>query len=1155
MKSLHCTAVSLLLLLCCSGGDALSQSPGQPQPSAQSSTGQPPPFVAVEEDDDTQTSDAEAADTNPADTKQTPLRNAKAVAAEIERINSDSSIDPHQRELLLAALQDLAAVYADQRVVANALAGVQKSLENIETDKQTAQRESEKPLDELEPINDRYLSIEEVKQSELQATTSLTEARERLQKIDAALASRTTRLEKLAIDISALRREIETLEASSVGKFNDDPDGQLRAVHESLRDAKLATSKERLTLLLQEKLLVEAQADLLPLQRTAGQRRVRQAEVIYDLWSSLLKDRRQSQIKQDLQQYEKSINDAGGDPNSSQVLRQGDLWVEIIGDTDQADRSLAKEKLETDKWSAQLAETESQIAQAKRSGERFTNSMGLQLQLMDSQLPSLTSILARIEAIDKLIEERRVLQRQLELTLQGTDNSLAGELPMEFFSDRVLLGNDRGFKHLPSAESALLEKFIGDLQTHLNKLAERRRELESLREAVTELSQLIDSHVIWIRNEAVFRFADIPLAWKAFRWMVRPQYIRLLSTRMGEGFWYYPQLILIALFALATATFLGTRLRRRIIELGKKASSRQNLSLRPTFATLLWSFVLMLPIVVLLWVGSEALAKSPRGEPIVRAVSHALAIAAIAVAPIELLRQWLRPEGLAIAHFQTDADSISGLRRWLRILIDIGLPLLVLYVTASHLGRYQLTEALSRVTLMAGMVLLSVVLWRTLEPERGIFSVAIRDKPNGWLARLKNIWFLPIVWTPIVFAIVSIMGFGSAAEVLIRQFYLTFCLVMTTYFMSGAMRRWLLTQRRRLAWAIHRERLEQSERLGQTGVDVEPLASLEASEINAQTTHLISTFLAIGTLFGVAWIWSPVLPVVGYLDAIHLWGSVDAKGEISYITLADLVKTIPIVVLTWASVRNLPGLIEGVLLERLPIEKPVRYAITTLGTYLLMFIGLTMAAKTLGLRWDNIQWLVAALGVGLGFGLQEIFANFVSGLILLFEQPIRVGDVVTLGDTTGVVARIQMRATTVTNWDRQELIIPNKDLITGRLINWTLTDTTNRIVIDVGVAYGSNTEHACELLHQVCRESELISKDPEPVVTFEGFGDSSLNLVLRCYLADLENRLNSIHELHTLINQTFQAEGIEIAFPQRDLHLRSMPPELTKALLNGTSQA
>jgi len=202
----------------------------------------------------------------------------------------------------------------------------------------------------------------------------------------------------------------------------------------------------------------------------------------------------------------------------------------------------------------------------------------------------------------------------------------------------------------------------------------------------------------------------------------------------------------------------------------------------------------------------------------------------------------------------------------------------------------------------------------------------------------------------------------------------------------------------------------------------------------------------------------------------------------------------------------------------------------------------------IGLRWNSIQWLVAALGVGLGFGLQEIFANFVSGIILLFEQPIRVGDIVSIDGTTGSVSKIRMRATTIVNWDRQELIVPNKDLITNKLLNWTLTDSTNRIIINVGVAYGSDTQRACELIMQVCLDHDNVLREPSPSVTFESFGDNSLNLVLRAFLDALDNRLVTIHQLHQRIYQTFNEAGIEIAFPQRDLHIRSLPEKLSRWL-------
>jgi potassium efflux system protein len=202
-------------------------------------------------------------------------------------------------------------------------------------------------------------------------------------------------------------------------------------------------------------------------------------------------------------------------------------------------------------------------------------------------------------------------------------------------------------------------------------------------------------------------------------------------------------------------------------------------------------------------------------------------------------------------------------------------------------------------------------------------------------------------------------------------------------------------------------------------------------------------------------------------------------------------------------------------------------------------VGAILAFKTIGIPWEKYRWLVAAMGVGLGFGLQEIFANFVSGLIVLLERPIRVGDVVTIGDVTGSVSRIRMRATTVTNWDRQELIIPNKEFVTGQLLNWTLSSAINRVVIPVGIAYGSDAELGRDLLLEAAAEMEHVMEDPAPLATFEQFGDSSLNLVLRCYLPNLDNRLATIHQLHLTIQKKFAAAGLEIPFPQRDIHLRT----------------
>jgi potassium efflux system protein len=207
-----------------------------------------------------------------------------------------------------------------------------------------------------------------------------------------------------------------------------------------------------------------------------------------------------------------------------------------------------------------------------------------------------------------------------------------------------------------------------------------------------------------------------------------------------------------------------------------------------------------------------------------------------------------------------------------------------------------------------------------------------------------------------------------------------------------------------------------------------------------------------------------------------------------------------------------------------------------------------MTVNSLGVRWASVQWLVAALGVGLGFGLQEIFANFVSGLILLFEQPVRVGDVITIGDTTGTVSKIRMRATTVMNFDQQELVIPNKDLVTGRLLNWTLSDSTNRIVLDIGVAYGTDVTRACQILNEICQAHPNVLKNPEPTAFFEVFSESQLTIKVRIFLASLDLRLPTRHEILTEIQNRFHADGIEIPLPQRELRVRSLPSEFSIGL-------
>jgi potassium efflux system protein len=292
-------------------------------------------------------------------------------------------------------------------------------------------------------------------------------------------------------------------------------------------------------------------------------------------------------------------------------------------------------------------------------------------------------------------------------------------------------------------------------------------------------------------------------------------------------------------------------------------------------------------------------------------------------------------------------------------------------------------------------------------------------------------------------------------------------------------------------------------------------------------------------------IWNDVLPALNVLEDIHLWSysvEVDGVTQVVPITLVSVLFAILITIITFVGVRNLPGVLEISLLKYLPMDAGARYAFSTICKYVVSAIGFITASKYLGINWGSLKWLVAALGVGIGFGLQEIIANFISGIIILFERPVRVGDIVTVDDIDGVISRIRIRATTITNWDRKEYIVPNKEFITGRVLNWTLSNPMNRIILNVGVAYGSDTERARELLLKAAEEHPNVLDDPAPYATFEEFGDNTLNMTLRCFIPNLDNRLATITELHHAIDDAFREAEISIAFPQRDVHLDAVRP-------------
>jgi potassium efflux system protein len=239
---------------------------------------------------------------------------------------------------------------------------------------------------------------------------------------------------------------------------------------------------------------------------------------------------------------------------------------------------------------------------------------------------------------------------------------------------------------------------------------------------------------------------------------------------------------------------------------------------------------------------------------------------------------------------------------------------------------------------------------------------------------------------------------------------------------------------------------------------------------------------------------------------------------------------------------------EGPFSQR-QLQAGVRISISRLIHYGFVFAGFFLALITLGFEFREFAIIAGALGVGIGFGLQAVVNNFVCGLILLFERPIKVGDSIQLGEQWGEIKRIGLRSTIVRTFDNSEIVVPNSDLVSNQVTNWTLSDRKSRITLPVGVAYGSDVTLVMRTLLESVKDNRLVLKIPDPQVVFSGFGQSSLDFRLMVWIADVDDRLRAQTEILQEIDRRFRELGIEIPFPQQDLHLRTVADSASRVLM------
>jgi len=1058
---------------------------------------------------------------------------AAEVRKKLEAIRTDESLPQEVRsrcqEVLSTVLKDL-----DRRDKAVAQTRQLKAAaDSAAARKQAAAAAAEQKVEiDLEAIGPES-PAEAIDAFLKRLETDLASATGRSKAIQQQINERRTESKELPQQIAALEDELAGIKPPPADDAAINPVlaqalKQSAAVEQQAAEASLQLARQKLA-------TYEAESTVLPLEQAQLARQATAVTEAIGQVSRWASRRRQDDIATRVSDFRAAAEAAAVTDQAAldQALDIFEEWPAFVADVQRWDAELLRLREVTENLRNDFHETESLVEADRATGSGLSRSAG-------SLLKRKRVMLSRTRSLIKDASEQATAVDDAQDVLADID-TLIDEL------DQAGPAKEKSAPPtLAERERALLEAMNADIDRGLvDTLIPLGVQFEILDRQIDDYERLIDTNLLWVRSDKPVRLADLTSLVRVTGWLEAGR-LRTVTRSLATGIAARPILAGAVFFAIIIFIVLHRWFVVRVTALGGSLSGANAMRLWPSLQALIYTVCAALPVWLPLAAISWFLGEYAAPETTEAFIADSLSVAGLVFLPLEMLRQFTRPHGVAVAHFGWSDLVIQPLRRavsrtaW----IGLGLVFLARLLLLERTSHSELSP-LARMVFTLLMIFVAALLWRLLDQKKGVTAALLANRPGGLLARLAWLWRPLVVAVPLMLAGLSLTGYAFAATQLTVSLYKSIWTVVAAAVFQGLAMRWLLVSKRRIALQQLKERSALREQAEAAGAASEMLHvnQMKLSAIDQQTRRLIDAAIVVGVVVTLSWIWSPVLPALSFLDSVVLWQLRDADGTVTaVVSLSNVPIAIPMLLLTFVLVRNVPGLLEAAILRRLPLDNASRYAITTLTSYLLALCGVLLVAGTLGLRWSSVQWLAAGLSVGLGFGLQEVVANFVCGLILLFEQPIRVGDVVTLDNVTGVVSRIRIRATTVTTWERQEYVIPNKDLITGRVINWTLSDSVNRAELTVGVAYGTDTRRVIELLREICKGIPDILVDPAPIITFEEFGDSTLNIVVRFYLASLDNRLNAISELHNQIHERFNAEGIEIAFPQVDVHLKPEPP-------------
>jgi potassium efflux system protein len=1006
-----------------------------------------------------------------------------------------------------------------------------------------------------------------------------------LRDLETLAAERNTLRNETSRRLGALDQQIELLEDElRIATQSDIHPDEKRAAKTSLSAHREFALRE-IDMLRAKQALLDAQVVLLPLRIDQAQRRVSYSEQLVALLAEATHELRHEDAEKSLRLVRQRCADAAAlSPALTDVATETEKLAEMLWGPEGIVTLSEKGARELSATRRNQATLDRIVQLTRRKYEAFGHRGSIVSWWPDvpEDFPELADTTNALRGL-----ERRIPDVQHDLIRLEEQRAEAGKAANRSLIDlRASDGGEPGVELQRSARELfatrrqLLDELIQRYGRYSNQLVELETLSRDFLVKVMRVQSFLYERLLWTRSvprPIVPRPRGIA---DAFVWLTSSQNWREALGAATGAFGALPGqgLGLVLLFAL----LLGLRrpLRRRMKRLARRVATPEDDSFGATLETFVYTILLAAPAPLALYLFSKVLLRDDTSTFSYSAATALYYTAAIA-SVLSITRQLLAPNGLAEAHFGWPRRITRPVYRGLLWPAFAFLLMMFIAVCFGSAGmqvnspdELQLhNNSLGRVAFIVGMAILGLSLLGMFRPRRDEMPAGL-GRVSDWMHQVFVYAYPAIIFATLVPAALAASGYYITGYLLAYQMLRTLRLVLVLLIVSGLLLRWRTTSRRSAP------RVPEDHPDGAVGGTDLPAAEAQARQLFRFAMLLVG-------VVGLYGIWSEALPTLQIMKRIQIWPRVmiietvganplalsatstkaedaaasadapesapnavpglplpasgearepSATSDSKPLTLWRLLQAILAGLITLVLVKNIPGFLELTLRKRTLLDSGARIAVITLVRYAIIILGVSISFALLGVSWSKIQWLAAALTFGLGFGLQEIVANFVSGLILLTERPVRVGDAVTIGNLQGLVTRIQIRATTITLWDRSEMIVPNKEFITGKLVNWTLSDSKRRIDIPFRVAYGSKLQNVKDTMLEVAGQHPAVLDDPPPQALLLEFGDDAIRFELRIFV-DFGQGLKTRDELHMQMARAFREHGIEFALPRLNIEV------------------